>query len=260
MAPTFFSGKWKMDSFEDLVQEIGSTALGKLTRSTVPLLDWLRAEQNRRDLATSLGLGVDDALEAHVEYAVRASGPCCGGDKGKGKASFTDVALRFPMGSVAIEAKHLEPLYDLVRVWLSDGKKDNRLKVLKHWGHTIPARLDLDERTAGNLVYQMVHRAASARAFADAVSGTGKAIAAHVVFSKSDKKAYDYQGPLQELAKLIPKHRVELALIWIEIQSETDYFRKIEALNDYKQPEAIAEALATHEPLFAFGKPNRLPL
>lgn len=149
------------DTFEELVQRMPTSEFSKLDRSTIPLLCWWRDEAHVAELMSMLGLG--SPHRTVFEYPVRSG---CSRCQGRGKSSFTDVMLTTDEYVVAIEAKYREALYQTVRQWLAAGGPrggTNRRSVLHHW---LSCCLGLEDRGEyGELIYQMVHRTASAAFF-----------------------------------------------------------------------------------------------
>jgi hypothetical protein len=130
--------------------------LDKLTRSTVPLLAWWK--EHARNLAVP---GTQDFV-AELEHEVSAS---CARCRSRGRSSATDMLVRAGATAIAFEAKYTEPRYEDVDTWLAhDGSSNNRKRVLGHWCHLIEryTGVSIDKTTLGALVYQMVHRIASA--------------------------------------------------------------------------------------------------
>src|SRR5438128_1473522 len=72
-------------SFEELVRALGLEAVASPRRSTVPLVDYWRApEQRLRCFWESLGVPEPEATEMHFEYEVPVR-------RGRGKSSYTDL-------------------------------------------------------------------------------------------------------------------------------------------------------------------------
>jgi len=99
-------------SFEELVKELGPDAVASPRRSTVPLVDYWRApEQRLPDLWERLHVPHPGDTEMHFEYEVPVQ-------RGRGKSSFTDLMVFTADVAVAIEAKFTEPRYESVATWL----------------------------------------------------------------------------------------------------------------------------------------------
>jgi len=131
------------------------------TRSTVPLLSWLKHEQPMvSSLLRDMSMPADCTL--HLEYKVKPP-------KGSGKASHTDLMVISGNSSLAVEAKWTEPRYEMIGEWLKKGTNPlNRRDVLTGWLNLLQkhAECTLHAEDFACAVYQMVHRAASACAVA----------------------------------------------------------------------------------------------
>ena len=129
------------------------------TRSTLPLLSWLKHEQPMvSSLLRDMGMPADCNL--HLEYKVKPP-------KGSGKASHTDLMVISDESSLAVEAKWTEPRYETVGEWLEKGSDPlNRRDVLTGWLGLLQkyAQHTLHLTDFSDAVYQIVHRAASAYA------------------------------------------------------------------------------------------------
>ena len=164
----FFFDRQPLTSLGEAVERYKSEEFESQTRSTVPLLSFLKHggaiwESVLRQVSLQ-----DSGVEAHLEFTVPPP-------QGSGTASHTDVMLIDGDHAVAIEAKWTEPRYDEVGVWLNrrgsvqnryDVPKGdaNRRAVLAGWLSLLQQRVSkkLDVDDFGSAVYQMVHRAASA--------------------------------------------------------------------------------------------------
>jgi hypothetical protein len=172
-APIHFD-KLPVRGISDLVEHFSTTAFASPFRSTVPLLDMLyRAPEQLRDILAACGVA---PTSLHVEY-------CVEGVPG-GNPSQTDLMAVGIGRSLAVEAKWTEPRYETVAKRL--------LRRTKERAHdkSVPARaadrlvqeqavlawLDVLSRYAtapltlesvDGLVYQTIHRAASACAMGD---------------------------------------------------------------------------------------------
>jgi hypothetical protein len=154
----FFYDRTPVIDAADLVRACGAAALASPSRSTVPLLNLLRHEQDRLTAAVAEALSLPptgfDAV--HLEYTVTPP-------QGVGKASHTDALLVSQDYAVAVEAKWTEPRYPSVESWLADGG-ENRNVVLEGWLSLVNGRsaAHLTPRDVSQLPYQLIHRAASA--------------------------------------------------------------------------------------------------
>jgi hypothetical protein len=140
-----------------LIKECPEREFASPYRSTVPLLSLLK---HGSDMWTAIlrELGMSDQADLHVEFTV--SSP-----KGRGKASHTDLMLREAERAQAIEAKWGEPRYETVAELLErGGGSGNRREVLSGWLELLRdhASLSLRPEDVSEVVYQLIHRAASA--------------------------------------------------------------------------------------------------
>ncbi len=138
-----------------MFEEIADREFVNLTRSTIPLLSYWR-EPERALEAVAAAIGLTDIRRAYVLF--EAETPSL---KPKYKSSFTDVMLLSRSVAVAIEGKWSEPRYETVGEWCTS---DRRRDVLRHWLALIKpysAYPDQDDLFS-DLVYQMIHRSASA--------------------------------------------------------------------------------------------------
>ena len=142
--------------FDALLDRFPAKEFDLPTRSTIPLLEYWRSPEPRiRKLTDALNLSVPQRVRLDFEHRVYPQ-------RGKGKASHTDLMATSPEFAIAIEAKWTEPRYVTVGSWRGDSR--NRRKVLRGWLDQLERRgagLIL-KRDVRNLPYQMVHRAASA--------------------------------------------------------------------------------------------------
>ncbi len=126
-------------------------------RSTIPLLSLIK--DGNRILSEILGeIGLNPDCDFHLEFKVDPP-------QGRGMPSQTDLMIRRPGESLAIEAKWTEPRYDTVAEWRRKSERlTNTGKVLRGWLDLIQphAQRNLDLNDFSDAVYQSVHRAASA--------------------------------------------------------------------------------------------------
>ncbi|RJP44886.1 MAG: hypothetical protein C4548_05460 [Desulfobacteraceae bacterium] len=233
-------------SIDNMLSYYGAKEFKSPTRSTVPLLSWLKHEPSSVcSLLNELGMPADYTL--HLEYTVNPP-------KGKGQASHTDLMVLAGAGSLAIEAKWTEPRYETVSDWLNKGASpDNRLNVLTGWLHLLQTHSGNSFAPAdfSGAVYQMVHRAAAACA-----SGKSPRLA-YLMFDPSpDPNTAEKQTILDDLNHLwnllgsprsFPFHLVNIDL------ASTAVFDQISVLlkNSDKTSQAVQRALL-EERLFNF--------
>jgi len=238
----------EMTSFSDLLEAMPDTEFLGLTRSTVPLLAWWNEKEHVRAAGESLGLGNLQAGDAWFEYAVS---PACASCGGHGKASFTDLLLECGDQVVAIEAKHREKPYATVGEWLGSTPSENKKRVLHHWlqcciGSAVPS-----EECAA-LVYQMVHRTASACHVAARRGATAQVV--HLLFGSEHVGAYvrAVQALVDTLALA---QRVRFAVLNIPTSDGAD-FGGVAVDVGLRGPDALREALVEGKRLFNFGTPQ----
>ncbi len=155
----YFGNPVQIESIPDVISLYGNREFESPTRSTLPMLSLLfHAPCMFNEIVRELGM--PDNYDIFLEYKVRPP-------QGRGTASHTDVMLKSGEDVLAIEAKWTEPMYVTVAQWLNEVKNnDNREAVLGGWLGLLEqqCRCNLDLAGANNLIYQMVHRAASAAA------------------------------------------------------------------------------------------------
>ncbi|EIC22872.1 DUF6946 family protein [Thiorhodovibrio frisius] len=228
------------------------------TRSTVPLLDALRQEQPPVflwELLKASGLN-PEATDLHLEYQVKPS-------RGRGQASHTDLmAIEAAPANraLAVEAKWTEPRYETVSKWLGGGTApENRRLVLRGWLDQIESHAagTIATDDCGELIYQMVHRAASA---VSASGPGGHPAMAYLVFHDGDAGHLDdCRSDLCRLRSAIGKvEGFPFFLVFVPLH-ETDAFCKVKDLKkgDAETGRAVRQSLAQGSlPLFRFGKPH----
>jgi hypothetical protein len=147
-----------MSTHADVVSHLPDDCFDKVTRSTIPLLDYWREPVDRlQSLGALLGWPAFTAAELLFERQVPVV-------QGKGKASFTDLMIVGEQSAIAIEAKYTEPPYQSVADWLEQGDAANRARVLGGWLSRIGQVAGTVFGTAAveALPYQLIHRTASA--------------------------------------------------------------------------------------------------
>lgn len=167
--------------YESILSRFTDASLASPWRSTVPLLDGLRQGEGGWlfDLLKSRGF----PKTARIALEYRVPPPL-----GRGVASHTDAMVTDKCLTLALEAKWTEPRYPTAKLWRSGGNAPaNRWEVLRGWLDLLekfgPRKLrpeDFDD-----VVYQMIHRAASACAVAERCSPSdGKAEVAYLLFNR----------------------------------------------------------------------------
>ncbi len=195
--------------------------------------------------------------DIHLEYKVKPT-------RGRGKASHTDLMaidaspVRRALG---IEAKWTESRYDTVEKWLKLGTSpENRRLVLQSWLDRLepysdgkPAIEDWSE-----MVYQMVHRAASCAA---ACGPDGHPTMAYLVFhgtQAAGSHIEDYRADLQRLRAAVGnRDRFPFFLASVRLHA-TGAFESLAGLRKGTAAtgRAVRGALAPgNPPLFTFADP-----
>ena len=124
-----------------------------------------------------------------------------------------------PELAIAVEAKWIEPRYEVVEEWLSDST--NRVEVLRGWCDLLEqrgAKPKLDENLRG-LPYQMVHRTASACHLKEASS----CWVVYLVFDTTASKRSEYLVDLVRLRDVLGS-RSSLGIALAECSIEQSRF------------------------------------
>ena len=151
-----YKGKVVPD-FEQLVKLFPPSAVASPLRSTLPLVDFWRTPESRlAQLCAATGVALVPPMELCFEHPVHVQ-------RGRGKASFTDLMVIASSAVVAIEAKFTEPRSETVGDWLGNPPEVNRSEVLEGWLHVIRNASGISLRAAHvlDLPYQLIHRTAS---------------------------------------------------------------------------------------------------
>ncbi len=233
----FFGAPNCIQSVADAVPRYGEGEFKSKTRSTVPMLDLLIHTSGVFDsIIREIGFPAQHDLS--LEYTVGPFG-------GRGKASHTDVMLKAGAHALAIEAKWTEPMYDTVQKWFGAGS-ENKRKVRDGWiaqlGQTYSAPFD-------SLIYQMLHRAASA-----AHAGT-KPQLAYFLFKSSAPKSASARAittELERLWNLLGDKKFPFAVVEIGLQPLAA-FEALPKVKDDDTDDAVRVALQGSAPLFTFG-------
>jgi len=194
-----FQNRTPVADFPALVDSYEAKEFASPTRSTVPLLMLLRdAPALFEQLLATLGVPADTRPSLHLEYQVDAP-------RGKGLPSHTDLMVRTSALQLALEIKWGEPRYPDVARWLGGGDSPsaNKIERLAGWLDLIQPHVGRPLHAAdfGAVVYQMLHRAASACEHAEVTPRL-----AYVVFDPPPgriKTHAPYADDLRQLASLI---------------------------------------------------------
>jgi hypothetical protein len=238
-------------SFEELVEELGPDAVASPRRSTVPLVDYWRApEQRLPDLWERLHVPHPGDTEMHFEYEVPVQ-------RGRGKSSFTDLMVFTADVVVAIEAKFTEPRYESVATWLGGTPTTNRVDVLEGWLCAIEAVAErsIPRDAVRDLPYQLIHRTASACRV-----DLRKRIVLYQVFG--DFPADYYAGDLRRFAAAIAApDRMAFVVLGCACRS-SDTYSRLERRWDAGERDLgddVSEALLAG-PILEFSQPVTIPI
>lgn len=234
--------------FASIVHQTVDWNLSKLTRSTVPLLDYWRDFETRIEaLFRELGLESSANSVLSFEFPVPSSEP-------QNKPSFTDLMYYDNAVAVAIEGKWTEDIDKSVRLWLEAGKERKRREdVLNHWLGLINSySAEVDQTRILDIPYQLVHRTASA-----CFMGKSRTFVVVQIFKPAEHLAR-HRHALDCLVEAInPNERLEVWLHTVQT-AETDLYRDTETKLAQTSipsdnPTIVRAALLTGH-LFHFGE------
>lgn len=224
-------------------------------RSTVPLLSLVEhSPQKWNALLKSWGAPKDATV--YFEYCVASAKP-------GGNPSQTDALLISDSTAWAVEAKWTEPRYETVAKRVSKPESDGAdpLITLNGWLQHLNrfAAKPLQAKDVSDVVYQVLHRAASACAVATAHSCLPYLIYLHFHPSplRNSATTDQYISDLCRLHALLGSPpNVKFAVVEMPIQLTTA-FELIKDLNKRSRATSVkvSEALR-HGPLFTFGTPT----
>jgi hypothetical protein len=170
VSPRLFFDRKQVDGIESLLTMFVRGAFASPHRSTVPLVALVKDDWSVfREIAEACGCEPD--LSVHFEYKVAAPGI-------GGNPSQTDAMVFSPISALALEAKWTEPRYETVSKRLknrvaklvgadpNNAEKHNSAEqaIIKGWLDLLGLHSNTAVKfeDAGEAVYQMIHRAASA--------------------------------------------------------------------------------------------------
>jgi hypothetical protein len=243
-----------VEGIEELCNRMTGKALQSPHRSTVPLLSLV--EQSRPEWDSLLkSLGAPPGGTIYFEYRVASPKP-------GGNPSQTDALLMSDSTVWAVEAKWTEPRYETVAKRIgkpeSDGA-DPRMTVngwLKYLQPFATRELHLDDFLG--VVYQVLHRAASACAVATAHQRLPELVYLHFHPSTSPSSATttQYISDLRHLHALLGNPAgVKFRVVEMSLKP-TDAFVAIQDLDKKaKESSARVKAALCGTPLFTFGNP-----
>jgi hypothetical protein len=257
--PSLYYQQHPASDARDLIHRYETREFQSPFRSTIPLLALIKdAGSALESLLEPLGVGTNPKFV--FEHQVETRG-------GRGKPSHTDLMITSGDRAWAVEAKWTEPRYSTVKEWIAESeragkpdeaqlKRKNREAVANGWLEYIRARgaAAPDLEACNQVVYQMLHRAASACATGNKpalvylVFAQATAELPHFEFYANDLKAFH--------ALLGHPSAFPFYLAYVPFK-ETDAFAAIKTLQK-GTPETAAEvlqALSTTR-LFTFAEPE----
>jgi hypothetical protein len=252
---SLFYDKREFREFPALCDNFTGKALQSPYRSTVPLLSLVHHHPAEWHSLLSR-LGVSEVTRTHFEYAVASA-------KLGGNPSQTDAMLFSQSLVCGIEAKWTEPRYESVRARLARPESDGGdpsitvegwVRHLRPYGH---GDLKVDE--VEDVVYQVLHRAASIGATATAHRLRPALVYLH--FHPSPlKSSATTEGYVEDLRRLrcAMGEATSFAMQVVEMPIEAlPAFEAIQNL-DKRAPSSAAKVRSAicAAPLFVFGEPR----
>lgn len=234
-------------SLADLIDAMPDREFQRVTRSTLALLAWWKDPARVEALINRMGWALPPEATARFESPERAGCKKC---NGRGKASFTDVMLDLGADVVAIEAKRTERPYETVKNWLARDTGSNRQAILAHWLWCCLG-LDGPVERYHDLVYQIIHRTASARRTA----GERHAHVMHLLFG--DQHVDEYVEASARAAELLaPNGRLRLHVVVVPTNEGPGYRDVVAASEGDGGADRVREALLRDDTIFTFGQPS----
>ncbi len=243
-----------MAGIEELCQRMTGKALRSPYRSTVPLLSLV--EHSQPEWHSLLALwGAPPDSTVHFEY-------CVASPKAGGNASQTDALLMSDSTVWAVEAKWTEPRYETVAKRISTPESDggDPRTTVDGWLKYIQpfAKQDLRVDDFVEVVYQVLHRAASACAVATAHQRQPHLVYLHFHPSPlpSSTTTSQYISDLRHLYALLGSPGgIKLTVVEMPLKP-TAAFEGIKGLDKgAKESATHVKAALCSGPLFTFGKP-----
>lgn len=261
-----------VSDFTALCERFASNEFQSPYRSTVPLLSLMEhSQQDWNALLESWGAPTDAAI--HVEYCVPS------GNSG-GNPSQTDALLNSDSAVWAIEAKWTEqryptvakrliqqPRYDTMEERISRREADlvDAKEAVNGWlAHLNQfAEQPLQLKDVSDVVYQVLHRAASACAVA-----TARDCEPHLIYlhfhpspSKNSATTSQYKSDLGDLHSLLGNPaNLKFAVVEMPLEA-TPAFDLIKDLDKHSPATSVKVAKALGQgPLFNFGTPTTTPI
>jgi len=243
-----------VDGIGGLCERMTGNALQSPYRSTVPLLDLVEHSQTEWNSLLELwGAPIDSTV--YFEYCVASPKP-------KGNPSQTDALLMSDSTVWAVEAKWTEPRYETVAKRISKPGSDGSdpKKIIDGWlDYMRPfAERELRVDEFMDVVYQVLHRAASACAVATANLCKPELVYLHFHPSnlRNSATTEQYVSDLRHLHELLGSP-AELKFSVVEVPlTPTAAFEAIKDLDKRDGESAIkVKAALCSDSLFTFGTP-----
>ena len=220
--------------YDILLDQFSGTKINSFRTSSIPLVQFWRDTNNKlQELLQKLNLYADNPTLC-FEYPTKPK-------KGKGKSSMTDLMILGQDFKIAIEAKFTEyAKYEqkMIRNWINQNNKENRLKVLDYWTSLIkPFSKGYDDNSLQNISYQFYHRTASA------CNVQGKAYVVYQIFYDNATHEFleKYKQKLQDYVRIInPNDNLKFYVWEIEVLQkvndniENDPFEMMKSKNIYE--------------------------
>jgi hypothetical protein len=252
--PNYYFDTEPQDGMDQLCKRMTGKALQSPYRSTVPLLSLVEHSQPEWQSLLELW-SVPKSSAVHFEYCVAS--PKLGGNPSK-----TDALLMSDSTVCAVEAKWTEPRYPTVAKRISKPESDGAdpKQTVDGWLKYIQpfAKEELRVDDFLNVVYQVLHRAASACAVATVRQCPPELVYLHFHPSplRSSATTDQYISDLRHLRELLGDP-AGFGLSVVEMRLEpTATFKSIKNL-DKRNPETAIQVKAALccGPLFTFGQP-----
>jgi hypothetical protein len=229
--------------FKDL-RHMPDQGFARITSSTIPLLCyWRNKGRALKNIAAALEL--PDLISSCVTFEAETGslGP-------RDKSSYSDVMIQSSTSVVAIEGKWTEGRYTTVKKWRTS---DHRQDVLDHWLGQMQNYIDPEEQfETAELVYQMIHRCASACSRSPSV-----AVLLYQIFTDSNPHEF-YARDLKKFVSILkPRQNLVVASCVVPLR-KTEVFSEtatlLKATPDASKSALVREAVASKN-LFEFGDP-----
>ena len=247
-AKSWRDGSSKMlKQIDSVLVRLSDNEFKNLTRSTIPLVCYWKDDSQNKAAALLQSIGMEQFDKPTFEFAPEVAAIP------NARPSETDLMITQSGMAVAIEAKWSEPRYETVNIWKR--KTARWSESLNHWFQIIQPFSDAPSPPdSDTLVYQMIHRCASA---CHRAGPNGIAAMVYQVFVDGSHKRDFYAGDLQEFCRLIkPKSNLRIALQAVPLSANSEYRLLSDSLPDNPEcrPTIIRRAIKDRV-LFDFGEP-----